>query len=140
MNVHYPEYLRPFSQIAITLETSCKRLSMPSYIRIYGSFTPLGTGGGRADTAEIRFCDVTVAGQQSLPSGCLASSAGGSDELVSSANPSSPAIVTSRPEKRANAETFRKWRRLWRNSMSSSCFPCSFQLQMVLCSNTNKQS
>ena len=29
----------------------------------------------RTDTAEIRFCDVTVAGQQSLPSGCLASSA-----------------------------------------------------------------
>ena len=33
---------------------------------------------------------------------------GGSDELVSSANPSSPAIVTSRQEKRANVETFRK--------------------------------
>ena len=33
--------------------------------------------------------------------------AGGSDELVSSANPSSPAIVTSRQEKRANVETFR---------------------------------
>ena len=30
---------------------------------------------GQEDTAEIRFCDVTVAGQQSLPSGCLASSA-----------------------------------------------------------------
>ena len=66
---------------------------------------------------------------------------GGSDELVSSANPSSPAIVTSRQEKRANAKTLRKWRRcLWRNSISSSCFPCSFQLQMVLCLNTNQQS
>ena len=31
----------------------------------------LGTRG----TAGIRFCDVTVAGQQSLPSGCLACSA-----------------------------------------------------------------
>ena len=66
---------------------------------------------------------------------------GGSDELVSSANPSSPAIVTSRQEKRANAKTFRKWRRcLWQNSTSSSCFPYSFQLQMVLCLNTNVQS
>ena len=32
-------------------------------------------GAEQPDTAGIRFCDVTVAGQQSLPSGCLASSA-----------------------------------------------------------------
>ena len=77
--------------------------------------------------------DSDISGNQEKP--------GGSGELVSPANPSSPAIVTSRQEKRANVETFRKWRRcLWRNSMSSSCFPCSFQLQMVLCLNTNKQS
>ena len=45
------------------------------------------------DTAEIRFCDVTVAGQQSLPSGCLASSASSisypesTGSLVSGASP-----------------------------------------------------
>ena len=78
----------------------------------------------KGGTAGIRFCDVTVTGQWSSPSGWRnASEQEGGVNTPDWADPMIIAIMTSRRKKRENAEKFRKWRR---RSLSKQLFGASF--------------